>query len=348
MRKEKKAGLAKATLDVEGATEDEAEPPSKIRQKHHADVQAESVVAETAPAPASNRVPDAPEAEQKTFTAFIGGLPSHVDEDFIKTDFAECGRITKIVLSRWPEDGTSKGLAFVTFATESALNRCLEWNGEYYFNKVLRVERKEGKDNAQRRDMGKGGQRGHKPLGCMAVAVLDMTTEVTEDDLWSYFEPCGTISAVKILKHRETYESRGIAFVTFEDTGATDKAVQRSGKKLAGKVIRVEYAAPKNDAGAKGKTKGKGKGACQEKPEGCMSVVVNNLSTDASEDDVWDLFKDCSSATNVTILFDRETQLSKGMAFVDFDDTNDTDIAVKLSGKEVCGKAVSVRFKVPK
>merc|ERR1712083_1030076 len=97
--------------------------------------------------------------------------------------------------------GSSKGIAFVTFLSEAALNKCIEWNGEYYERKVIRVEKKSSKDKDPKRkiDMGKGGQRGFKPEGCLSVAVLNLSTEATDDMLWSFFEECGTVSAVKIL-----------------------------------------------------------------------------------------------------------------------------------------------------
>lgn len=292
-------------------------------------------------APGAADVAPSPEA---TFTVFVGGLPSHVDETKIRKDFSECGKITNIILARWPEDGSSKGIAFITFAEESAMKACIEWNGEYYENKPLRIERKEGVDKPKKVDMGKGGQRGFKPDNCMSVAVLDMSRQTTEDDLWSYFEDCGTITSVKILKHRETYESRGIAFITFDDTSSTDKAVKLSGKLITGKIVRVEYAAPKNDV--KGKGNGKAAAPVGTRPEGCSSVVVSNLSMSTSEDDLWDLVRDCKSASNVSILIDKVTWASKGIAFIDFDEASDTDVAVKLSGTEVGGQAVSIRYKV--
>lgn len=296
---------------------------------------------------ASNKpapVDDAIQISGTTFVVFVGGLPSHVDEAQIKRDFSECGKITDIILARWPEDGSSKGIAFITFSDESAMNACIAWNGEYYENKPLRIERKEGPDKPKKVDMGKGGQRGYKPDNCMTVAVLDMSRQTTEDDIWSFFEDCGSITVVKILKHRETYESRGIAFVTFDNTSGTDKAVKLSGKLISGKIVRVEYAAPKNDI-----SRGKGKGKASEldsRPEGCSSVVVSNLSMSTSEDDLWNLVKDCKSANNVSILVDKMTWASKGIAFIDFDEPSDTDIAVKLSGTELGGQTVSVRYKV--
>jgi len=197
--------------------------------------------------------------------------------------------------------------------------------------------------------MNLGGQRGQKPDGCMSVALLDMSKQATEDDIYSLLDVCGTITAVKILKHRETYESRGIAFVTFEETGSTNNAVKMSGKTLVDKPVRIEYAARKNDvSGDKGTGKGYGKDGPKERPAGCMSVVVGDLSANATEDDLWKFFKSCNSINNCSVLKDRETWLPKGIAFVDFDDSDDTDKAVTLSGGQIHGKPVSVRYKVPK
>merc|ERR1712113_515515 len=130
----------------------------------------------------------------------------------------------------------------------------------------------------------------------------------------------------------------------------TDKAVRLSGKIVCGKAIRVEFAAPRNDIGAKGggKTNATRNDGDVEKPLGCKTVVIRNLSQDASEDDVWHLIRSCTSATNVDILRDKETWISKGFAFVDFDNSADTDVAVSLSGKLVHGKPVSISYKTPK
>merc|ERR1740130_1270027 len=80
----------------------------------------------------------------EVFTAFVGGLRSHVDEDKIWTDFAECGTVKEVILSRWPEDNSSKGMAFITFETKAALDKCLAWHQTTYESASIRVERKVG------------------------------------------------------------------------------------------------------------------------------------------------------------------------------------------------------------
>jgi len=286
--------------------------------------------------------------EEEVFCAFVGGLRSHVDEKQIWVDFGECGTVKDVILSRWPEDNSSRGMAFITFEGKAALDKCLEWHDSHYEGSWIRVERKVG-GVKKKADRGLGGQRGSKPEGCKAVAVLNLSKQAVDDDVWNFFASCGTIVNVKIPKDRFTYESRGMAFVDFENTFDTDKAVKMTGQSLAGQAVRVEYAAPKNDRAAGGRGGGNGgHESPRTKPEGCTSVVVRNLSKTTSEEELWKLIKDCKSANNVSIMFDRDTFESRGIAFIDFDDTDDTDKAVALTGKTLHGMAVRIDYKQPR
>jgi len=326
--RKKKHNAVKEVCENDAHDEDEDEPP---------DEEDEPPVVKKAAAVESR--------EKEVFCVFVGGLRSHVDEDQIWADFGECGKVKDVILSRWPEDKTSKGMAFITFEAKAAMDKCLEWHDSHYEGARIRVERKVGgvKQNA-----GLGGQRGFKPKGCKAVAVLSLSKQAVDDDVWNFFASCGTIVNVKILKDRFTQESRGMAFVDFGNTLDTDKAVKMTGQDLAGQAVRVEYAAPKNDRAVGGKGGGKGDEGPRTKPEGCTSVVAKNLSKTTSEDDLWNLIKDCKSANNVSILFDRDTLESRGIAFVDFDDTDDTDKAVALTGKTLHGMAIRIDYKQPR
>lgn len=353
---EKKKSKIKKAAEEDGQeeVEDAAEIIKAKKKKMSADAddeeEKETPISKKSAQP--TKTEEADDGQHKIYQAFVGGLRSHVDEDKIWTDFAECGKVTDVLLARWPEDNSSKGIAFVTFETEAALKKCVEWNGTVYESAKIRVERKEGASKPKK-DMGLGGQHGKKPAGCTTIAVLTLAKEATEDDLYAFFEKCGAVTGVKILKHRETHESRGIAFVDFEDTMHTDKAVNLTGKKICGQPVKIEWAAPKNDRSVKGKGEGKGDGkgkssAPAEKPDGCVNCVVRNLSKNASEDDLWRFFMGCKSVNNVSIMKDKDTWTSKGIAFIDFDDTADTDKAVKQSGQEILGQAVRVDYKMPK
>merc|ERR1719409_2352187 len=187
--------------------------------------------------------------------------------------------------------------------------------------------------------------------------VMQLSDAVEEDDLWEIFEDCGTVSKVKLLYDRDTGKSRGMGFVDFEETEATDKAVAMTDKQVKGKAIFVKYNVPRESTGGKdgkgkdGKGKGKGKGKNSgpgEKPEGCVAVMVMQLSDAVEEDDLWEIFEDCGTVSKVKLLYDRDTGKSRGMAFVDFEETEATDKAVKMTDTQVKGKAIYVKYNVPR
>eukprot|EP00929_Paragymnodinium_shiwhaense_P111108 TRINITY_DN7869_c0_g1_i1.p1 TRINITY_DN7869_c0_g1~~TRINITY_DN7869_c0_g1_i1.p1 ORF type:complete len:673 (-),score=274.01 TRINITY_DN7869_c0_g1_i1:475-2493(-) len=332
--KSPKAKAAKKSSDSEESSE-ELQANSKA-----------TPAAKSKPAAVTTSAEDAPKAaSQQPCMVFIGGLPSHVTTQQLKTDFAECGEILEVKHATWPEDGSSKGIAFVTFATEAALAKCLEWNGTNYEGKYIRVERKSGNSSKGKgKKASSGGGAGSvktKPEGCLSVAVLKLSTEASEEDLEKFFAKCGKVTNVKILKHRETLESRGIAFVDFEQTVQTDNAVLLTGSSICGQAVSVEYAKPQND-----KSQGSGRG--NKKPENCLCVVIKNLSPDARDEDVFKfLKKECKSITGANVVFDKQDWVSKGFAFADFEDTNDTDEAVAMSGRKILGKPVQISYKMP-
>merc|ERR550537_157623 len=99
---------------------------------------------------------------------------------------------------------------------------------------------------------------------------------------------------MKILTDRETGESRGIGFLTFETAEEAKKALTWDGTEIDGRWIGIKAMEPRPEGKGKGKGKGEGKGKGKgkggksegpgEKPDGCTSVIITNLSFDCSED----------------------------------------------------------------
>lgn len=72
-------------------------------------------------------------------------------------------------------------------------------------------------------------------------------------------------------------------------------------------------------------------------------VYVGNLSYDATESDLYDLFNGVGSVRNAEIVCHRETQRSKGFAFVMMTTTNEAQRAVvELHDKEFMGRKLVV------
>jgi len=196
----------------------------------------------------------------------------------------------------------------------------------------------------------------------LRVFVGSLAWSVTEETLKKDFSECGEITDCHLLTDKESGRSRGIAFITFKDEAGVQAALKFDGEDYAGRPLNVAISNKEGNKGkgkgkgkdgkgkGKGKDgKGKGKGPAQ-KPDGCTSVVVKGLSYEVTDDDLYTAFKDCGSSgpSNVKVLTDRDTGASKGIAFVDFDDTSAVDAAMKLSETELKGRCFFMDYARPR
>jgi len=183
---------------------------------------------------------------------------------------------------------------------------------------------------------------------------------VQEEQLKKDFSECGEVADIKLLMDRESGESRGIAFITMADKKGCDAALAYHGQEYAGRTLNVSMATSTGGVGTNGKggkgkgkdgkAKGKGKSkAPQEKPAGCTSVVVKGLSYEVTQEDLQECFKACGQGpTNIKVLTDRDTGKSRGLAFVDFDDTNAVDLAMKLTETNLKGRSFFMDYSTPR
>jgi len=186
------------------------------------------------------------------YKVFVGGLPWSCDEAILQRDFSDCGTIENLRLLTDRETGRSRGMAFITFADAAGFEAALKFNGDDYGGRTLTVAKAEGKGGGSIKGKGKGksksGGKGPsvKPPGCTSIVVKGLAYEATEDELRGIFCRCGQGPVnIRILTDRETGESRGIAFVDFDDGDAVDEAVKLSETELRGRTFFVDYAKPR-------------------------------------------------------------------------------------------------------
>jgi len=64
--------------------------------------------------------------------------------------------------------------------------------------------------------------------------------ETEEEDLGDFFDDCGKIRKIRIVKRDG--QSRGFGYIEFQTTEAVQKALTRSGAKIDGRTIKVDIA----------------------------------------------------------------------------------------------------------
>ncbi|TVU18239.1 hypothetical protein EJB05_34327 [Eragrostis curvula] len=191
----------------------------------------------------------------------------------------------------------------------------------------------------------------------------------SEDDIRSFFEACGSITAVDCMTFPESGKFRGIAILTFKMTiwlvksynmevvdmvqewdaaqCSTDAAAQRAlaldGADMGGFYLKIQpYKANKSDRVVRQK-----EDFAPELIEGYNRIYAGNLPWDITEDDIKKFLSDCK-ISSIRFGKDKETGDFKGYAHVDFSDSTSLAVALKLDQKVIKGRPVRIRCAVPK
>ncbi len=77
-------------------------------------------------------------------------------------------------------------------------------------------------------------------------------------------------------------------------------------------------------------------------------IYVGNLSFDASESEIRELFENHGSVHTVDLITDRDTGRSRGFAFVEMEDDDATAAIAALNGTEAGGRTLKVNEAKPR
>ena len=93
----------------------------------------------------------------------------------------------------------------------------------------------------------------------MNIYVSNLSFKVTEQTLIDLFSKYGTVNSAKIIKDRETQQSRGFAFVEMASESEGRQALEGlNNKDVDGRTINVSVAREKTDKGGGGSYQRKG------------------------------------------------------------------------------------------
>jgi RNA recognition motif-containing protein len=82
----------------------------------------------------------------------------------------------------------------------------------------------------------------------MNIYISNLSYNVTDEDLRSYFADYGDVSSAKVIMDKFTNRSRGFGFVEMSDETAAQKAItELDGATVDGRSIKVNIAKPKEE-----------------------------------------------------------------------------------------------------
>lgn len=190
-------------------------------------------------------------------TLFMGNLSFNVEDSDVENFFKDVGEIAEIRLAS-DREGKFKGFGHVEFATAEAAQEALKLNGGDFLGRQIKLDlaREKGAYTPASGNDNSGKAQGQ------TVFVRGFDTSDSEDKIRSalekHFGSCGDISRVSIPQDHEG-GLKGMAYVEFKDSNATNKALQLNGSELGEGTLTVQEAKPRDNSSGRGGGRGRGR-----------------------------------------------------------------------------------------
>ncbi|KAF1810773.1 RNA-binding domain-containing protein [Eremomyces bilateralis CBS 781.70] len=152
--------------------------------------------------------------------------------------------------------------------------------------------------------------------------------ETTEKSLKDYFSQFGEVTECTVMRDGATGRSRGFGFLTFRDP-KTVNIVMVKEHYLDGKIIDPKRAIPR------------------EEQERTAKIFVGGVSTEATEADFKNYFKQFGRVIDATLMMDKDTGRPRGFGFVTFDGDEAVD-ACLAQPLDILGKPIEVKRAQPR
>ena len=241
--------------DSDSSSDDEEE------EKKEEEVPSKKRKAEEAAEPAQKKIKVVVNGEEKEATAnlFVGNLSWNIDEEWLTREFEEFGELQGVRIITDRDSGRSKGFGYVEFTNAENGAKALEARNGYELDgRGLRVDFSAPRDaNAQtpqQRQNDRAAKFGDvKNPPAQTLFVGNISFEADESTLTEYFQEHGSINSIRLPTDRETGAPKGFGYVemgSIEEAQAAFEALQ--GADVAGRPIRLDYAAPRDNNNAGG------------------------------------------------------------------------------------------------
>jgi RNA recognition motif-containing protein len=182
-----------------------------------------------------NQVSKDPDAELPN-KVFIGGIPINYNESKVTKFFEQYGEVAHVKLIRKEGEVNCKGFGFVYFKNEHTMKLVLAMKHSIKGRRI-EVEKALSQVEAKKR------LEAHKEL---KLHLGGLPEDITENDLYDYFQEFGEIRNVYIIYDFDTKKSRGFGFIEFKKRKDADRCLNAE-HIINGNEIIVSKMKLKND-----------------------------------------------------------------------------------------------------
>ena len=180
----------------------------------------------------------------------MGRLSWNVDNDWLASEFADCGEVVNARVQMDRNTGKSRGFGYVEFKTAEAVESALKLNGKEIDGRPVNIDKSHGVDKSTSRDNRAKtfGDSTSPPTSTLFVG--NLSYDATEDALWEVFAEYGEVKSIRVPTDRETGKVKGFGYVEFTDLESSKKALEAlNGQDIAGRNVRLDYSQPRDDSG---------------------------------------------------------------------------------------------------
>lgn len=185
------------------------------------------------------------------------------------------------------------------------------------------------------------------------VFMGNLSYDIDDDKLKAFLKESGidaTPTDIHWLTDKETGNFYGSGFVEFESDVHAAALVKLAGTECLGRPLKADFAKPRpgGDRPAKRPARPVVKLTKEDKPVGCVSMFLANLSFDIDDEGLTAWVKDCGEVARIKWITDRETGDFKGCGFVDFYDTDAIDKLAAKQGEDCMGRPIRMDYAKPR
>ncbi|TDH67233.1 hypothetical protein CCR75_002163 [Bremia lactucae] len=181
------------------------------------------------------------EVDRKTeATVYVEGIPYQATEGDLVTHLSSCGTVREVRMPRYQDSGKPRGYAHVVFDKEAALEKALNMDGKYLFNRYLSIRRAEAPRAVELALKEKSQNLLKKAIkGCRTVYIKQLPYEVEEGTIREALASCGTITSVRLPFWNHTKKLKGFGYVEFSNEAEALAAARRSGMKIGDRMVLI-------------------------------------------------------------------------------------------------------------
>jgi len=187
---------------------------------------------------------------------FVKNLPFTTTAGDLHKLFEHCGKVSVEVVKN-SHTSKSKGIAFLLFETEEAMELALKKDGELLGGRVMKVikyyPRPHGENRRYNRRRRNYGREPREDEVCFGYPVnqqiyVGNIGDLDEANVHAIFLPFGEIAQVDIMRNKRTGEPKGYGFVIFQNPMAAKAALEMNGEEpVVGRKLKVSAARMKNN-----------------------------------------------------------------------------------------------------